>query len=143
MIDPSDLMGANLEVYNSKGEVIFAMKRKDKYPPTYYIFETHEDKMDGEDDRAKFDQVFTVIKMVAARIGFPFYDMKEINDALQAQMKAVMETEAAKEATKKVDESGEQFIKDISFKVFDHAKGTINTLTVGVSLYSAKAKRGE
>jgi len=139
VIDPSDLMGANIELRNSKGEIIFAMKRKDTHGPTYYIFETHEDRMDSDEDRAKFEQAFTVIKAAAAHIGFPFYDMKEINDALQAQMKAVMETDDFKEASKKVDEGdvdkkGWSFVKDVSFKVFDHATGSIHTLTVGVNL---------
>jgi len=131
MIEPSDLLGPNLTVHNSEGEVIFALKRKDKYPPTYYIFEKHEDRMD-EDGKRKLDEAWSMISGMAGRIGFPLYDMKEINDAIEAQMKAVSETDEFKEAMKKTDDLA--FVKDISFKIFDHGTGSINTLTVGVSL---------
>lgn len=136
MGEMSDLLGSNLAVHNSKGEVIFSMKRKDKYPPPYYIFEKHEGRMTDE-EKENFKEPWSLIKAAAARMGFPLYDMREISDGVEAQIKAVMETDEFKEATKKVDEvDGDDlmFVKDIKFKVFDHAKGTINTLTVGVNV---------
>ena len=142
MIEPSDLLGPNLTVRNSKGEVIFALKRKDKYPPTYYIFEKHEDRMD-EDDKRKLDEAWSMLSGMAGRSGFPLYDTKEINDGIEAQMTAVSETDEfkeAKEAMKKTDDL--VFVKDISFKLFDHGTGSINTLTVGVSLKDVSRGNG-
>ena len=133
----SELMGPTLEVRNEKGEVIFAMKRKDKYPPTYYIFEMHKDRMNEEEKKAT-DMVFEEMATVAGLIGFALYDMREITDALTAKAKAVMGTEKGKAAQKKADESGEDvLVEDVSFNIFDHGTKEINTLTVGISARKA------
>lgn len=142
MSEFSGLLGANLELRNSKGEIIFAMKRKTEYPPIYYIFEKHEDRM-NEEEKEGFEKAWTLMRAAAAMMGFRLHDMREISDALEAQIKAVMETEEGKAALKKVDPGGDEkvFIKDISFKVFDHASGTLGTLTVGVSTMSAEGAK--
>ena len=142
MVETSDLLGANLEVRNEKGEIIFAMKRKDTYPPLYYLFEKHEDKMNDKEKKG-FEQVWPLIKKGAAAMGFALHDMKEINEALQAQIKAVIESKEGKAAREKAAPGGDEkvFIKDISFKVYDHATGNLGTLTVGVSTMSAEGAK--
>ncbi len=136
-IEYGDLMSPSVEVRNDKGEVIFALKRKDKYPPTYYLFEMHKDRMNEEEKKAS-DEAFGAISTVAERIGFPLYDLREITDALTAKAKAVMGSEKGKAAQKKADESGENvFVEDVSFKIFDHSTGKINSLTVGINAMKA------
>ncbi len=137
-VEYGDLMSPSLEVRNDKGEVIFAMKRKDTWGPTYYIFEMHKDRMNEEEKKAT-DEVFESITTVAGLIGFAFYDMREITDALTAKAKAVMESEKGKAAQKKAEESGEDvFVEDVIFKIFDHSTGEINALTVGISARSRR-----
>ena len=141
MSDFSDLLGPNLTVRNSKGEVIFAMKRKDKYPPMYYIFEKHEDRMD-EEEKKKFDMMWPVMTGAAVVLGLPLYDMREIGDGMEAQVKTIMKTDEYKQAMKGADEGELVFVKDINFKIFDHATGNINTLTVGVNLKNVSMDNG-
>ncbi len=139
MSEISGILGANLELRNEKGEIIFAMKRKTKYPPIYYIFEKHEDRMNDE-EKEGFEKAWAMIKVASAMMGYRLHDMREITDAMEAQLKAVMETDEFKKASKKVDDGGDEkaFIKDIHFKVFDHATGTLGTLTIGISTMSAE-----
>lgn len=142
MTEYSDLLDPNIEVRNDKGEVIFAMKRKDTWGPTYYLFEKHEDRAGTEEEKAKLNRVVVGIAAMSKIAGFPLYDVREINDALGSHIAVVMESEEGKAAQKLVDDGkGELleggmrrvFIKDVSFNVFDHATGEINELTVGIS----------
>ena len=141
MTEYSDLLGPSIEVRNDKGEVIFAMKRKDTWGPTDYLFEKHEDRAGTEEDKAKLNEVVAGIAAMSRMAGFPLYDIAEINEALSSEIAAVMESPEGKAAQKLVDEGrGElqdgvrrSFIKDVSFNVFDHATGDINELTVGIS----------
>ncbi len=136
-VEYGDLMSSSIEVRNDKGEVIFAMKRKDKYPPTYYLFEMHKDRM-NEKEKAAADEAFESISTMAGRMEFALYDLREIADALTAKGKVVMESEKGTAAQKKADESGEDvFVEDVSFKIFDHATRQINTLTVGINARKA------
>lgn len=139
--DFSGLLGPSLVVHNSKGEVIFSMKRKDKYPPMYYIFEKHEDKM-SEEEKEKFKQAWAMISGLAGLMGLPLYDMREISDGMEAQVETIKKTDEYKEAMKKADSGELVFVKDISFKLFDHATGNINTLTVGVNLKDVSVDNG-
>ena len=142
LVEYSDLLGAGIEVRNDKGEVIFAMKRKDTWGPTYYLFEKHEDRAGTEEDKAKLNRAVAGIAAMSRMAGFPLYDIKEVNEALSSRMDAVMKSEGGKAAQKLVDGGGGEqlesgmrrvFIKDVSFNVFDHATGKINELTVGIS----------
>ena len=136
-IEYGDLIAPSIEVRNEKGEVIFALKRKDKYPPTYYLFEKHEDRMNDEEKQAT-KEAWEAISTVAGLIGFPLYDLREITDGLTAKAKAVMESKKGKAAQKKADETGEDtFVEDVTFKVFNHSTGDIDNLTVGVSARKA------
>lgn len=142
MVEYSDLLGASIEVRNKKGEVIFAMKRKDTWGPTYYLFEKHEDRAGTEEEKVKLNRAVAGIAAMSRIAGFPLYDVAEINDALRSKTKAIMESEEGKAAQKLVNEGGGEvlesgirrvFIKDVSFNIFDHATGRLNELTVGVS----------
>ncbi len=136
------MLGPSIEVRNDKGEVIFAMKRKDTWGPTYYLFEKHEDRAGTEEEKAKLNRAVAGIAAVSRVAGFPLYDIKEINDAMEAKTKAIMESPEGKAAQKLVNEGGGEvlesglrrvFIKDVSFNVFNHADGKLNELTVGIS----------
>lgn len=62
---------------NQKGEVVFALKRKAKYGPVYYIFEKHLENMDTV-DRVKFEQVWKLVKMKAHDADVALYDVEEM-----------------------------------------------------------------
>lgn len=131
----SDLQHPTIAVRNKKGEVIFALKRKDKYPPLYYLFEKHPDRCSSDEERANLEAVFSGITAMAGRLGLPLHDMGEINEAISAQIRIIRESEEGKAAMKKLEETGEQaFVKDIKIKVFNHATGRIGTMEIGVSL---------
>ncbi len=142
MTEYSDLLGPSIAVRNDKGEVIFAMKRKDTWGPTYYLFEKHEDRAGTEEEKANLNRAVAGIAAMSRVAGFPLYDIREINDALGAKTKTIMESPEGKAAQKLVNEGGGEvlesgmrrvFIKDVTFNVFDHATGRLNELTVGIS----------
>ena len=142
MTEYSDLLGPSIVVRNDKGEVIFSMKRKDTWGPTYYLFEKHEDRAGTEEDKAKLNRAVAGIAAMSKIAGFPLYDIREINDALEGKTKPIMESPEGKAAQKLVDEGGGEelpsgirrvFIRDVTFAIFNHANGEIDELTVGIS----------
>ncbi|KKL91974.1 hypothetical protein LCGC14_1889350 [marine sediment metagenome] len=98
MTEYSDLLGPSIEVRNDKGEVIFAMKRKDTWGPTDYLFEKHEDRAGTEEDKAKLNEVVAGIAAMSRMAGFPLYDIGEINEALSSEKASVMESPEGKAA---------------------------------------------
>jgi len=124
-IPETDIMDPSLIWKNRKGEVVFAVKRKDQWGPVYYIFEKHEDRMEPQ-NRDKFHDCWELIRRAARLAGIPLYDI--------AEMKLLY-----KKATDKyVQETGEippEYPKqvDISVPIYDYASETLHHLVIGVS----------
>ncbi|KKN06179.1 hypothetical protein LCGC14_1079860 [marine sediment metagenome] len=138
MTEFSDLIGANLVVRNDEGKIILAMKRKDTWGPTYYLFEKYEDRVTTEEGRQKLEEAMIGLGILASKFGFPLYDTKEINEGLAAKLMAVMESKEGKAAQEKANEGDEDrvFIKDVLIRVFNHATKDIDELTIGISAAS-------
>uniref|UniRef100_A0A6M3LU89 Uncharacterized protein n=1 Tax=viral metagenome TaxID=1070528 RepID=A0A6M3LU89_9ZZZZ len=127
------ILGASMRWANKKGETAFEMKRKDKYGDPYYIFKIYKDHF-NEEQRKGWPAVWALIRMNAAKLGLPLYDYREIADAVYAQLNLIARTPESRRAQRKVDETGDTvFVQDITIKVFDHATGRINDLTLGIS----------
>lgn len=111
-----ELLGADLQVRNEKGDLIFSLKRKgEKYGSIYYLFELRWDRMKPE-ELIKFNIAWKIIKKTAADMGFPLYDIEEIRMKAKEKMKTLKERSA-----------------NFSVEVLDHATGKTNVLTLGIS----------
>jgi len=127
-------MHANIEWKNASGEVVFRMKRKEDWGPTYYVFEKNMDVL-SDKERAKFEEGWEEISWAAGLLGFLLFDSREIMDAVQAQIKIVMESEDAKRAMAEADETGELvLVRDIDISLYDHGTKQITSLTIGISV---------
>ena len=133
-LEDSVLMYPNMVYKNKDGEIVFSMKRKEGYGSFYYIFEINEDIMTSY-EKEKFAKAFEAIAMGAAYIGFPLYDSRELMEGITGQIQVLLRTKDAIRAMKKADKTEEMvLVQDIDVKVFDHATGRINNLTVGISV---------
>ncbi len=133
-LENSGLLYADMVYKNKDGGIVFSMKRKEGYGSLYYIFEKNEDIMTSY-EKEQFAKAFEVIAMGAAHMGFPLYDSRELMDGVTGQIQVLLRTKEAKRAMKKADKTGKiVLVRDIDVKVFDHATGRINNLTVGISI---------
>jgi len=130
----SGLMHPNMEYSTKSGEVFFTMKRKDEWGPTYYIFELHEEVLSDE-EKTRFKEGWSIIKMGAKVCGIKLFDSAEIKDALETKIKEVLTSEDAECAMAEADETGEiVLVRDIDISLFDHGTGQITSLTIGISV---------
>ena len=133
-IEYSRLLYADMVYKNKDGEVVFSMKRKDGYNSLYYIFELNEENMTPE-EILLFAEAFEAIKMGARMMDIPLYDSKELMDGVSGQIQVLLGTKDALHALKKADKTEELvLVRDVDVKVFDHATGKINSITVGISV---------
>ena len=127
------ILGAKLRFANEKGELAFEMKKKEGYGDPYYIFRIYMEHFNEEQKRL-WPAVWAMMRMTAAKMGLPLYDYREIVEAVNAQFTLIARTPEINEAQEKSNEKDEvTFVKDIKIKVFDHATGEINDLTIGIS----------
>jgi len=130
----SDLMHPNMEYSTKSGEVFFTMKRNDEWGPTYYIFDLNEEVL-SDDEKTKFKEAWSIIKMGAKVCGIKLFDSVEIKEALQAKIKEVMTSEDAERDMAETDETREIIlVRDIDISLFDHGTGRVISLTLGVSV---------
>lgn len=127
------LRGATIQFGNKKGEVAFELKRKDRYGDPYYIFKINMEHF-NEEQKREWPEAWATMLAGAARLGYPLYDYQEIKEAVNAQLNLVVKSPKGRRAQRKVDETGKVvFIEDIKIRVFDHATGEIDDLTIGIS----------
>lgn len=135
-LEYTGLLYPNLEWKNASGDVIFKLKRKEDWGPIYYVFEKRLEFLSDE-ERTRFDVGWDFISMVAGKAGFKLFDSAEIMEAVEAQIKIVLESEDAKRAMAEADKTGEiTLVRDIDISLFDHGTGKITSLTVGISVPS-------
>jgi len=133
-IEYSGLMHPNIEYSTKSGDVFFKMKRKDEWGPTYYVFELNE-KLLSDEEKPKFKEAWSIMKMGARVCGIKLFDSTEIMDALQAKMKEVLESKDAERAIAEADETGEvTLVRDVDISLFDHGTGKVTSLTLGISV---------
>ena len=133
-LEYSGLMYANIEWKNASGEVFFKLKRKEDWGPTYYVFEKNLDVLSDE-EKTKFKLGWKIISEVAGKAGFKLFDSAEIMEAVEAQIKIVLESKDAKRAMAEADETGEiTLVRDIDINLFDHGTRRITSLTLGISV---------
>ncbi len=127
-------MHPNIEWKNASGDVFFKLKRKEDWGPIYYVFEKNLELLSDE-ERTRFDAGWDLISMVASKAGFKLFDYVEIIEAVEAQIKIVLESEDGKRAMAEADETGELvLVRDVDISVFDHGTGRITSLTIGISV---------
>ena len=130
----SGLMFANIEWKTASGEVVFRMKRKEEWGPTYYVFEKNLDVL-SEEERAKFEEGGEAISGAAGLIGISLFDSREIMEAVEPQIKKVIQSEDAKRAMAEADKTGEfVLVRDIDISLYDHGTKKITSLTIGISV---------
>ncbi len=133
-IEYSDLMHPNIEYSTKSGEVFFKLKRKDEWGPTYYIFEKNDEVLSDE-EKTKFKEAFSIIKMGAKVCGIKLFDSAEIWEALSAKIKEVMTSEDAERAMAEADKKGEiVLVRDVDISLYDHGTEQITSLTIGISV---------
>ena len=127
-------MFANIEWKTASGEVVFRMKRKEEWGPTYYVFEKNLDVL-SEEERAKFEEGWEAISGAAGLIGISLFDSREIMEAVEPQIKKVIQSEDAKRAMAEADKTGEfVLVRDIDISLYDHGTKKITSLTIGISV---------
>ncbi len=127
-------MYPNIEWKNTSGEVFFKLKRKEDWGPTYYIFEKNLELLSDE-EKTRFDLGWDYISRVASKAGFKLFDNAEIMEAVEPQIKLVLESEDAKRAMAEADETGEiTLVRDIDISLYDHGTKQITSLTIGISV---------
>jgi hypothetical protein len=114
MISPS------LEVRNKTGELIFALKSKEKYD--YYLFELHRDRMEPEDQVA-FNKVWFLLRSVARELNIPLHDIADVQQKFEEKIEELGKA-GRLEPNKTVD---------VKIEIFDHAFETMRILTIGVT----------
>lgn len=133
-LEYSGLMYPDIEYATKSGATFFKMKRKTEWGPTYYVFEKHEELL-SEKEKTHFKELWNVITTAAGIGGIQLFDSEEIMEALQAQMKEVLESEDAKRAMAEADKTGETvLVRDIDISLFDHGTNRVVSLTIGISV---------
>lgn len=127
------ILGANMMWANKDGEMVFELKRKDKYDDPYYIFKIYMEHF-SEEQKRLWPTIWARMRKTAAQMGLPLYDYQEIVDAMEGQLSLIVGTLEGRRVQRKEDETDDfVFVKDIKIKVFDHATGSINDLTLSIS----------
>ena len=139
-IEYSGLLHANIEYATKSGEVFFKMKRKDGRGSTYYVFELHEELI-PEEEKRPFNKAWSIMKAVAGKLGIKVFDSAEIMEAIQAQIKKVLESKDAERAMAEADAMKEPvLVRDIDISLFDHGTGRITSLTLGISVLAGASE---
>lgn len=127
------IKGATIRFGNKKGEIVFEMKRKEGHGDPYYIFKIYMEHF-TEEQKREWPEAWAAMRAGAAKLGYPLYDYQEIVYAVDAHLNLIVKSPKGRRAQSKVDETGEVvFIEDIKIKVFDHATGNLDDLTIGIS----------
>ena len=114
--------------------MVFKLKRKEEWGPTYYIFEKNLEVLSDE-EKIRFDLGWDFITWAAVKTGFKLFDNAEIMEAVEPQIKLVLESEDAKRAMAEADETGEiVLVRDIDISLYDHGTKQITSLTIGISV---------
>ncbi len=133
-LEYSGLMHSTIEWATKSGEVFFKLKRKEDWGPTYYIFEKNLELL-SDKERTRFDLGWDYISRVAGKAGFKLFDNAEIMEAVEPQIKLVLESEDGKRAMAEADETGEiTLVRDIDISLYDHGTKQITSLTIGISV---------
>lgn len=128
------ILGPVLRWANKKGETAFEMKRKDGHGPTYYLFRICEENF-TEKQRMLWPAVWGLMRLKAAQMSLPLYDYREVTDAIEHHLDLITGTPEGRRAQRQANETSKTvFVKDVRIKVFDHATGGLNDLTVGISI---------
>lgn len=139
-LEYSGLMYADFELKSESGEVYFSIKRKDGWGPAYYVFEKNLEVL-SEEEQIDFKEAWSRMTRLAGLIGISLYDSAEIMQAVETQIKKVLTSEDAERAMEKADETGElALVRDIDISLFDHGKGRITSLTIGISVLSGASE---
>ncbi len=129
-------MYPTIEWATKSGEVFFKLKRKEDWGPTYYVFEKNLELLSDE-EKTKFKLGWKTMSEVAGKLGFKLFDNAEIMEAVEPQIKLVLESEDAKRAMAEADETGEiTLVRDIDISLYDHGTKQITSLTIGISVAS-------
>lgn len=130
----TELLGANFQMANEKGDIIFEMKRKEPLGPDgkpaemYYIFQSHKEHM-TEEQAVEFDKVFKEKICVLARLmGFGMFDFLEISERAREQSMKMI---------KAGNIPGEEQV-DITVEIFNYATGELTNLVIGISTQRAE-----
>ena len=127
-------MYPTIEWKNASGDVVFKLKRKEEWGPTYYVFEKNLEVLSDE-EKTKFKLGWKTMSEVAGKLGFKLFDHAEIMEAVEPQIKLVLESEDAKRAMAEADETGEiTLVRDIDISLYDHGTKQITSLTIGISV---------
>jgi len=133
-------MYPTIEWKTASGDVVFKLKRKEEWGPTYYVFEKNMEVLSDE-EKIRFDLGWEFIAWAAGKAGFMLFDKAEIMEAVEPQIKLVLESEDAKRAMAEADETGEiTLVRDIDISLFDHGTKRITSLTIGISVASGPRK---
>ena len=133
-VEYTGLMYPNIEWKTASGDVFFKLKRKEEWGPTYYVFEKNEEFLSDE-EKPRFKDGWEFISMVARLIGFKLFDHAEIMEAVEPQIKKVLESEDGRRAMAEADETGDLvLVRDIEISLFDHGTREITSLTIGISV---------
>jgi len=139
-IEFSRLLHANLEWSTESGEVFFSLKRKDEWGPTYYIFDMNLEVL-PDDQKAKFNEAWDIMKLGAIACGVKLFDTNEIQDAVITRVKEILTSENAEKAMDEADKTGEiTLVRDIEISLFDHATGQVTSLEIGISVPPGSAE---
>jgi len=140
-LEYSGLMYADLEWKNVKGEVFFKLKRKTDFGPIYYVFEKNEELL-SEEEKILFKKSWEQITIGAGLCGVQLFDSREIMDAVQNQIKKVMESDEARAAMVEADRTGEvTLVRDVQVSLFDFGTQKVTGLTVGISVPAGASEK--
>lgn len=121
-------VGANFQMANEKGELVFEMKRKTPRRPDgttecYYIFQTHEKNMSKEQLK-QFNKVFNEKILFAAKLmDIGMFAYQEIAERAHEQVMKMYKADTI---------PGEEQV-DVKIEIFNHATGELADLIVGIS----------
>jgi len=133
-LEYTGLMYPTLEWKTASGDVVFKLKRKEDWGPTYYVFEKNMEVLSDE-DKTNFDSCWEYLTLAAVKAGFKLFDHAEILEAVEPQIKKALESEDGKRAMAEADETGEiTLVRDIDISLFDHGTKQITSLTIGISV---------
>jgi len=111
-----------LAVKNKKGEILFALKRKEEGDRLYYLFELHLDKETDPEKREQLKEVWEKSKAIARILDIPLYNVEEITNEVFEVMKR----------QKKQD------LEELPLIVLDHATGERDILIINARVRDIK-----
>lgn len=127
----NEFMGANFQMANEAGDIVFEMKRKEPLGPDgkpaemYYIFQVHKEHMTKE-EAEEFDKVFNEKILLAARLmGIGMFAFREISERANEHIVKMHKAGTLPET------DGGQI--DVTVEVYNYATKELVNLVVGIS----------